>query len=107
MDYVSWSENIAEAVYFHNEVFSGVDAQGKELWIIGDLSERAVLEFTNLSWDFHVQNSIDATSWNFKEGKTTQEINKRAFDILNKKILTVKIPHRNLINEITLVEYLL
>ena len=55
VDYLCWSEKVAGAAKFHNEVFKDVPADGKELWVVGEISERATLEFTNLGWEVHEQ----------------------------------------------------
>jgi len=85
VDYVCWSEQVAEAANFHNEVFSGVDTRGKELWIIGDISERATLGFTNLGWEVKGQSSIEAVTENVEKGETTKQINQRAFDVFKEE----------------------
>ena len=48
VDYLCWSEKVAESARFHDQVFSDVKAQGGELWIVGEISERATLEYNNL-----------------------------------------------------------
>lgn len=83
VDYLCWSEKVAEAATFHNQVFSDVQADSRELWIVGEISDRANLEFTNLGWEVHQQVSIDqeAITEEVDKGETTKGINKRAFDV--------------------------
>ena len=38
VDYLCWSEKVAESARFHEQVFSDVKAQGRELWIVGEIS---------------------------------------------------------------------
>jgi len=83
VDYLCWSEKMADAARFHEQVFEDIDSDSRELWIVGDISERATLEFTNLGWEVHQQVSIKVEQVNEKQdkGKAVKEVNKRAFDV--------------------------
>jgi len=89
VDYLCWSEKVAGAAKFHNEVFKDVPADGKELWIVGEISERATLEFANLGWEVHEQVSIEEepVTEEFDKGEATKGINKRAFDVFKEEDL--------------------
>ncbi|MGB2691164.1 MAG: hypothetical protein WBC96_01580, partial [Thermodesulfobacteriota bacterium] len=82
-------EKVAGAAKFHNEVFKDVPADGKELWIVGEISERATLEFANLGWEVHEQVSIEEESVaeEIDKGEATKSINKRAFDVFKEEDL--------------------
>ena len=83
VDYLCWSEKVAEVARFHDKVFKDIEANNRELWIIGDISERATLEFTNLGWEVNQQLSIEVEEVTEKEekGKAVKGINERAFDV--------------------------
>ncbi len=89
VDYLCWSEKVAGAAKFHNEVFKDVPADGKELWVVGEISERATLEFTNLGWEVHEQVSIEEepVTEEIDKGEATKSINKRAFDVFKEEDL--------------------
>lgn len=89
VDYLCWSEKVAGAAKFHNEVFKDVPADGKELWVVGEISERATLEFTNLGWEVHEQVSIEEepVTEEIDKGESTKSINKRAFDVFKEEDL--------------------
>ena len=89
VDYLCWSEKVAGAATFHTQVFSDVDADGKELWIVGEISERATLEFTNLGWEVHEQVSIEEepVTKDIDKSEATKGINKRAFDVFKEEDL--------------------
>jgi len=84
VDYLCWSEKVAESARFHDQVFSDVKAQVRELWILGEISERATLEYSNLGWEVHQKNSIEAEplTEQVDKNESTKGINKRAFDVL-------------------------
>jgi len=87
VDYVCWSEKVAGAARFHDQVFSNVEAQGRELWVVGEISERATLGFNNLGWEVHQKNSIEEEPVTEKVDKSesTKGINKRALDVLKEE----------------------
>lgn len=89
VDYLCWSEKVAGAAKFHNEVFKDVPADSKELWIVGEISERATLEFNNLGWEVHEQVSIEEepVTEEIDKGEATKGINKRAFDVFKEEDL--------------------
>lgn len=84
VDYVCWSEKVAESARFHDQVFSKVEAQGRELWVVGQISDRAVSEYNNLGWEVHQKDSIEAepVTEEIDKSESTKGINKRAFDVL-------------------------
>ncbi len=83
VDYLCWSEKVAEAARFHDEVFKDIEADGKELWIVGQASDRAKLELTNLGWEVTVQASIEVDSFSEdkKKEEATKGVNKKALDV--------------------------
>jgi len=83
VDYLCWSEKVAEAARFHDQVFKDVQADGRELWIVGEVSERAKLELTNLGWKVNEQVSIEVETITKDKEKeeAVKGINKRAFDV--------------------------
>ena len=89
VDYLCWSEKVAGAATFHTQVFSDVDANGKELWIVGEISERATLEFANLGWEVHEQISIEdePVTEDVDKSEATKGINQRAFDVFKEEDL--------------------
>lgn len=82
-----WSEKVAESARFRDQVFSDVKAQGRELWIVGEISERATSEYKNLGWEVHQKNSIEAepVTEQVDKNESTKGINKRAFDVLKEE----------------------
>ena len=89
VDYLCWSEKVAGAATFHTQVFSDVDADVKELWIVGEISERSTLGFTNLGWEVHEQVSIEEepVTEDIDKSEATKGINKRAFDVFKEEDL--------------------
>lgn len=87
VDYLCWSEKVAGAANFHNQVFSDIEADARELWIVGEISERAALELDNLGWEVHEQISIEdePVSVEIDKNESTKGINKKAFDIFKEE----------------------
>jgi len=87
VDYVCWSEKVAESARFHDQVFRNVEAQGRELWVVGQISDRAVSEYNNLGWEVHQKDSIEAdpVTEQLDKSESTKSINKRAFDVLKEE----------------------
>lgn len=87
VDYLCWSEKVAGAATFHTEVFSDVEANGRELWVVGEISERAAVEFANLGWAVQGQVTIEdePVSENIDKNESTKGINKRAFDVFKEE----------------------
>ena len=74
---------MAGAARFHDEVFKDIKADGRELWIVGEVSDRVKLEFANLGWEVNVQVSIEVEPLTGSKEKeeAVKGINKRAFDV--------------------------
>ena len=53
VDYLCWSKETADAVLNHAEALKNYDFDKKEIWILGDISERSRQELNTLGFDVH------------------------------------------------------
>jgi len=86
VDYLCWSEDVASAARFHDEVFREVDAESRELWVVGDLSDKAKSEITALGWEVYDGTAVFAPARSPQQEKeeTVKGVNKEALDMLQK-----------------------
>jgi hypothetical protein len=86
VDYVCWSEQVAEAANFHNDVLSDIKAEQKEFWFAGSVSDRTKSELNDLGWI--VYDNVEVESLDAKhdeKGKAAQEINTEVYKAFEKE----------------------
>lgn len=86
VDYLCWSEDVASAARFHDEVFRDVNAESRELWVVGDISGKAQSEITALGWEVYdgVTVITPARSPQQEKEETVRGVNREALDVLQK-----------------------
>ncbi len=99
VDYVCWSEQVAEVANFHNDVLSDIEAEQKEFWFVGTISDRAKSEITDLGWVVYDEVEVESDeSKKDDKHKATKEINTevyRAFEKENVEVQTQDSPEQD------------
>jgi len=87
VDYLCWSTDVEQIARFHDEVFSEIDAESRELWVTGGVSQLANDELNKLGWSVKKSVDVQLEGTTDKEDKeaTMREINRGAFDILQQQ----------------------
>ncbi len=82
-DYLCWSGDVADAARFHDEVFKEVPAEGRELWVAGEVSATAKDEIGKVGWEVYENVSVDtgAPAGDGKKEEVVKGINKGALDV--------------------------
>ena len=94
VDYLCWSEDVAAAARFHDEVFRNVDAEERELWVVGQISKTAKEEISKLGWKVYDNVSVIKPGRSPEEDKekTVKGVNKEALDMFQKQHDNSSIP---------------
>lgn len=86
VDYVCWSEQVAEVANFHNEVLADVEAEQREFWFAGSVSERTKDEINDLGWVVYDNVEIESLDSKHEEkGKAAREINTEVYKAFEKE----------------------
>ena len=86
VDYMCWSEQVAEAANFHNDVLSDIEAEQREFWFVGSISDRAKSEITDLGWVVYDDVEVESLeSKHDEKGKVAKEINTEVYRSFEKE----------------------
>jgi|GEM_PF-1253856 len=86
VDYVCWSEQVAEVANFHNDVLSDIEAEQREFWFVGTVSDRAKSEITDLGWVVYDEVEVESLESKHEEkGKAAKEINTEVYKSFEKE----------------------
>lgn len=80
LDFLCWSEQVAEVANFHNKVLSDIEAEQREFWFVGRVSDHTKEEITDLGWVVRDGVQIDPSdSESGGKDRATQEINNQIY----------------------------
>ncbi len=80
VDYLCWSEQVSEVANFHNDVLSDIEAEQKEFWFAGTVSDRAKSEITDLGWIVYDEVAVENIDSKYDDkNKATKEINTEVY----------------------------
>ncbi len=86
VDFVCWSEQVAEAANFHNEVLSDIEAEQREFWFAGSVSDRTKSKINDLGWIVYDEVEIELLDSEFDgKDKATKEINTEVYKAFEKE----------------------
>ena len=86
VDFVCWSEQVAEVATFHSKVLSEIQAGQREFWFVGPVSDRAKEEIQALGWTVFDEVKVEPIGSESEEkDKATKEINTEFYRSLEKQ----------------------
>lgn len=91
VDYLCWSEQVADVANFHNEVLSDIEAEQREFWFAGTVSDRTKSEITDLGWVVYDEVKIESSDPAYNQkGKAAREINTEVYRTFEKENLEIQ-----------------
>ena len=86
IDFLCWSEQVTEVANFHNQVLSDIEAEQREFWFVGRISDRTRKEITDLGWVAYDDIEIEpADAESDDKDKATKEINTEIYRSFEKE----------------------